>query len=126
MTRINVVPVAELCDQHLLAEARELPRIPNHVVKKGGIVNTIEGDYRLGAGHVRFFYDKLFWLYKRYADLLWECAGRGFKVEYRWPDYAFPEHLGGDYTPTPEALALNRQRIAERMKNFTPRFTKPG
>lgn len=27
MTRINVVPVTELTDKHLLAEYRELPRI---------------------------------------------------------------------------------------------------
>ena len=32
MTRINVVQVQELCDQHLLAEWRELTRIPNGVV----------------------------------------------------------------------------------------------
>lgn len=29
MTRINLVPPEELCDQHLLAEHRELTRIPN-------------------------------------------------------------------------------------------------
>jgi hypothetical protein len=33
MTRINVVPVTELCDKHLLAEHRELKRIPNRIVK---------------------------------------------------------------------------------------------
>lgn len=32
MTRINVVPPSELCDQHLLAEFRELTRIPNGVL----------------------------------------------------------------------------------------------
>ena len=33
MTRINLVPPAELCDQHLLAEHRELTRIPNAVAR---------------------------------------------------------------------------------------------
>ena len=33
MTRINLVPPEELCDQHLLAEHRELTRIPNAVAK---------------------------------------------------------------------------------------------
>ncbi|HGJ5874346.1 MAG TPA: pyrimidine dimer DNA glycosylase/endonuclease V [Arsenophonus apicola] len=33
MTRINVIPPNELCDQHLLAEHRELTRIPNYNVK---------------------------------------------------------------------------------------------
>lgn len=27
MTRINVIPVSELSDQHLIAEYRELPRV---------------------------------------------------------------------------------------------------
>ena len=31
MTRINLIPPKELCDQHLLAEFRELTRIPNAV-----------------------------------------------------------------------------------------------
>jgi len=33
MTRINLVPPQELCDQHLLAEHRELTRIPNAVAR---------------------------------------------------------------------------------------------
>ncbi|WP_084023089.1 pyrimidine dimer DNA glycosylase/endonuclease V [Xenorhabdus hominickii] len=31
MTRINVILSSELCDQHLLAEHRELTRIPNDI-----------------------------------------------------------------------------------------------
>lgn len=34
MTRINIVPVEKLYDQHLLAEHREIKRIPN-VIKQG-------------------------------------------------------------------------------------------
>lgn len=33
MTRINLIPPEELCDQHLLAEHRELTRIPNAVAR---------------------------------------------------------------------------------------------
>ena len=124
MTRINVVPVEELCDQHLLAEARELPRIPNHVANRQGDVNTTLGDYRLGEGHVRFFYDKLNWLERRYNDLLEECKIRGFQVQDRWPKhYVFPNRLRGDYVVTREARAINRQRIDERKLNFVPRYT---
>jgi hypothetical protein len=32
MTRINLIPVEELTDQHLLAEHREIKRIPNAVI----------------------------------------------------------------------------------------------
>ena len=52
MTRINLVPPEELCDQHLLAEHRELTRIPNAVAK--------------GKYHLKGQYDRL-----HINDLLW-------------------------------------------------------
>ena len=125
MTRINVVDPAELCDQHLLAEFRELTRIPN-AVRRGAIAtNKIPLMYTVrtenhpagGVGHVRFFVDKLQWLRDRYEALTSECRSRGFKITPIWPEEVsisnFP-HLWGDYTPTPEARALNRTRIAEQ------------
>ena len=55
MTRINIIPPAELCDQHLLAEHRELTRIPNLVVKGKFSLEGQPSDYKLGTGHVKFF-----------------------------------------------------------------------
>ena len=69
MTRINLVPPAELCDQHLLAEHRELTRIPNAVAKGKFSLKGQPEDYKLGEGHVRFFFNKLAFLKQRY-DLL--------------------------------------------------------
>lgn len=40
MTRINLIAPAELCDQHLLAEHRELTRIPN-AVAKGNLASSV-------------------------------------------------------------------------------------
>lgn len=57
MTRINLVPVQNLCDQHLLAELRELPRIPNAVEKGRYSLLNVPTEYVLGKGHVTFFYD---------------------------------------------------------------------
>lgn len=127
MTRINVVPVAELCDQHLLAEHRELTRIPNFILKHNGNVKLapLGSDYVLGAGHVRFFYDKLHYLYHRYINLYNECLNRGFNVSYNWPEAIiddFFSDLWGNYTPTDNALKINRERIALRMPK-KPRFT---
>ncbi|MFV9998078.1 MAG: pyrimidine dimer DNA glycosylase/endonuclease V [Arsenophonus endosymbiont of Dermacentor nuttalli] len=52
MTRINVIPPNELCDQHLLAEHRELTRIPNYIVKKkGNVTLSTLSSYTLGKGH---------------------------------------------------------------------------
>ena len=129
MTRINVVPPAELCDQHLLAEHRELTRVPSAVARAGGAVTLLpaDADYRLGAGHVRFFYDKLGYLLERYGLLHAECVRRGFNVQLRWPEAARADTLGvrlfGYYVPTPAALALNRDRITARMPQ-RPRFTE--
>ena len=65
MTRINLVPPEELCDQHLLAEHRELTRIPNAVAKGKYHLKGQPAEYKLGEGHVRFFFNKLAFLKKR-------------------------------------------------------------
>lgn len=124
MTRINLVPPAELCDQHLLAEHRELTRIPNAVAKGRFSLAGQPPDYVLGTGHVRFFFDKLRFLHTRYQALHAECLARGFKVRNIWPD-TLPDDpsLWRDYIPTEAALQLNRARITDRMParaRFTP------
>lgn len=115
MTRINVIPPSELCDQHLLAEFRELTRIPNGVLS--GKLKTYYPDrplvYTLGAGHVKFFTNKLYWLHIRYAALLNECGNRGFNVIDIWPLEVF-EGFDRAYIPTEQDRTLNRQRIKER------------
>ena len=73
MTRINLVPPSELCDQHLLAEHRELTRIPNAVAKGKFHLKGQPAEYKLGEGHVRFFFNKMAFLKKRYDALHAEC-----------------------------------------------------
>ncbi|MFZ7199345.1 pyrimidine dimer DNA glycosylase/endonuclease V [Avibacterium avium] len=123
MTRINVVPPQELCDQHLLAEHRELTRIPNAVAKGKYNLAGQPADYKLGEGHVRFFFNKLQFLKNRYDLLHQECKARGFNVQYFWPeDLPQDPSLWQDYQPTENALALNRERIQLRMPKLA-RFT---
>jgi deoxyribonuclease (pyrimidine dimer) len=121
MTRINVVPVEELCDQHLLAEHRELTRIPNGVVSgKYRKFDNIPETYRLGAGHVMQF------LNERYTALHAECLARGFNVTYKFPAEVLSiPGIVSDYVPTAEAFIANRARIAERMP-AKARFTRKG
>lgn len=116
MTRINVVPPEWLCDQHLLAEYRELTRIPSAVASSRYSIEGQPADYKLGAGHVKFFLDKLAYLKKRYEALAEELRARGFKAEDRWPSEA-DATLGrwNDYEPTKEAMLANIERIAKRM-----------
>ena len=61
MTRINSgVKPSELTDKHLLSEAREIKRIPN-LIKKGRYSMVDQPKtFRLGKGHVKFYYDKQF------------------------------------------------------------------
>ena len=70
MTRINVgIPPAELVNQHLLAEHREIKRIPNCIAKGKYNMEDIPDKFKLGKGHVKFFYNKLLHLKKRYMRL---------------------------------------------------------
>lgn len=81
MTRINIgIKPSELCDKHLLAEHREIKRIPN-IIKSGRFsLDNIPKHFTLGTGHVRFFYNKLLFLKNRYISIHKECIRRGFNV----------------------------------------------
>ncbi|MFD1806006.1 pyrimidine dimer DNA glycosylase/endonuclease V [Pasteurella oralis] len=124
MTRINLVPPSDLCDQHLLAEHRELTRIPNAVAKGKYDLTGQPDDYKLGTGHVRFFFNRLTFLKKRYDLLHQECKARGFDVQYIWPqNLPIDKKLWLDYQPSEQALKINQARILERMPQkarFTP------
>lgn len=125
MTRINVVPPWELSDAHLLAEHRELKRIPNCIAKGRYSLSNMPSEYTLWTGHVKFFYDKLGWLYERYTLLYKECIKRGFNVTnfseaFKW----CPAHLFGGYIVTEKALEINRERITLRTKEYLLKISK--
>lgn len=125
MTRINLIPPKELCDQHLLAEHRELTRIPNLVSRGKFHFEGQPNDYKLGTGHVKFFFDKMQFLKNRYDLLHEECLLRGFHVQYIWPENLTTDpFFWKNYNPTPTALAENIERIRVRMPK-NPRFTQP-
>lgn len=121
MTRINVIPVSELTDKHLLAEYRELPRVYKAAVKyyEKGEPYPIPSEYRMGEGHVKFFYNKLYYIRNRHFDLILEMKKRGFKTSFTGdiPDECLklPDRFFKDYIPTPEALSINRKRISDRL-----------
>lgn len=126
MTRINLIPVEELCDQHLLAEHRELTRIPNCVIK--GKLRYHYDDrpqqFTLGKGHVKFFTNKLGWLWKRYNALHAECLARGFNVSYQFRNLELQQmkFLLEDWSPTAADITVSRNRITEKIPP-KPRFT---
>jgi deoxyribonuclease (pyrimidine dimer) len=85
MTRINAgIPPKMLSNAHLLAEHREIKRIPNNIVKRlkeHKQINLGPAHFTLGEGHVNFFNDKLEYLHSRYISLYKECLLRKFEVE---------------------------------------------
>ena len=81
MTRINAsIPPAKLTTKHLIAEHREIKRIPNCIKKGRYNLSGIPDKFTLGTGHVKFFYNKLLYLYNRYKSLYQECKNRNLNV----------------------------------------------
>jgi hypothetical protein len=117
MTRINCgIPPAELTDKHLLAEHREIVRIPNCVAKGRYSLKNQPQEFKLGTGHVKFFYNKLKYLLERYKTIYEECIKRGFNVTYygnAWDN--IPKSLFNDYKPTKKDVEIVRARIKERL-----------
>jgi|TARA_B100000214_G_C23937142_1_gene613752 deoxyribonuclease (pyrimidine dimer) len=123
MTRINLVSPAELADQHLVAEYREIFMVgpalqrslksPNWSKTK----ETLPKEFTLNGGHVKFFYNKGKYLHNRYLELIAEMKSRGmtpdpartFKRE-QWPD-----ELYNDWVPTNKDLEIIRERITQRI-----------
>jgi len=126
MTRINLVPPSELADQHLFAEFREIKMVPKALARSitahglDEVLRQVPTEFVLGAGHVRFFYNKGAYLAARFEALRVELRRRGIQFNEASaldPDAVFSVDavLRQDYTPTSAALALVRQRIAERI-----------
>lgn len=116
MTRINTgINAKELPDKLLLAELREIKRIPN-VIKSGRYNMTGQpSEFTLGTGHVKFFYDKLEYLLERYNNLRWEALYRGFNVS-DWADTweGVPPELMNNYVETQRDRMLIIERINEK------------
>lgn len=117
MTRINVaIPPKTLTDRHLMAEHREIKRIPNTISSGRAKIVDIPNQFTLGKGHVKFFYNKLGYLKNRYEELYKECLDRGFNVSYygnAWDN--IPNNLMNDYQPTQQDREIIEQRIKERL-----------
>ena len=122
MTRINVIPPNELSTKHLVAEYREITRLPGNLKlsltrsSRPFSISEIPAEYVLGTGHVKFFYDKMFYLQKRFESLVEEMLSRGYNPKFTDSSIFIPENneYYNDYIPTDSALKLNRERIYER------------
>jgi|TARA_B110000908_G_C9881891_1_gene282994 deoxyribonuclease (pyrimidine dimer) len=122
MTRINIIPVSELTDQHLIAEYREITMVPAALTrtlnsKSGFIKKKIPDRFTLNTGHVYFFYDKGLYLYNRYDNIVEEMILRGFNPDLKriFPKDIFPFELFNDWIPTIQEQEIVRSRIKEKI-----------
>ena len=126
MTRVNsAIPVRFLTDEHLLAEHREIRRLPwfykRHLHMKKDW--DIPKEFTLGKGHISFFMDKFKFTHDRYIAIDTECNQRHFNIQdfsLNWN--IIPVRLYNDYTPTIEEKDLLIDRIVERINNSPKRY----
>ena len=125
MTRINVIPIYELSDQHLIAEYRELPRC----IKQNISIKNASKKYCLGEGHMKWARCHITFLLTRYKEICDEMIYRNFKVNYtylellKWTYNNVNHSLFCDYIPDQIDTFINRQRLIQKY-NLKPNFYK--
>ena len=126
MTRINLVHAADLADQHLFAEWREIKMVPaalRRSLKTRNIDDILAGipkRYTLNKGHVTFFFNKMLFLYDRYNELTEELDDRGYKLTYHDPGFIFFRDINEtfrqeEWEPSADEIAVNTERILLRI-----------
>lgn len=125
MTRVNLVYVQDLADQHLFAEWREIKMVPAALRRSlktqsvEEILEKIPKRYTLNAGHVSFFFNKMRFLYRRYLELDDELRNRDYNISAHEPTDIFfddiPEIFLNNWEAEPDEIAVNVERIVLRL-----------
>lgn len=120
MTRINAgIHVEDLCDQHLLSEYRELPRMVAFTWRIGD--NVPDRDFTLNTGHMWSCARYGAYLAIRHQGIVTELRYRGFRPCFialtptDFPAYAqrYPSQAWLDM-----AMRIARVRIIERLRRM--------
>jgi len=108
-----------LTDQWLIAEQCELLMITGNLLKRNYISNRdIPLKLQLGKGHMKFWYNKLFYLNNRHREVKNEVKLRGFKVTDKIIDLSqFPLRLCNDWSPTQRDQDILKQRLLWKLIN---------
>lgn len=123
--RINIIEPKLLTDQHLLAEYNELNMVAQSFNRSKLFKNRndiIPEEYSLNNGHVKFFYNKGKYLYKRFYELKNELKNRGFNVKMDFKNYWLyrMEHFN-DWKPSKNDYKVIFDRIKFKI-NLKPNF----
>jgi deoxyribonuclease (pyrimidine dimer) len=126
MTRINLISPEHLTARHLIAEYKEITHVTQSLYKRldktcaSDLVLEIPLEYTLGAGHVKFFYNKVKYLYNRFILLYAECKSRAIKIDFEFYTQrsrlildSGPYAFFNDYCPTVDAYNLVIERITQ-------------
>ena len=117
MTRINVgIEPSELCDQHLIAEYRELPRLWGKISK-----SKPPAQFKLGSGHCLWCQSHQGMLHDRFTSLVKEMRYRGFQVSY--PDA--PAKAKNGSRPSSIEIVRARDIVKERISLRISTMKKP-
>lgn len=126
MTRINsAIPVKCLTDEMLLAEHREIKRLPSVLSKaiQCNSINKVPNKFCLGAGHVKFFLNKILFIFNRYNVIKNECILRKFNItDYSSNFLNIDNQYMNDYIPTNDEYNLLKERITERINNSNKQY----
>lgn len=89
------------------------------MVKSGkAVIDNIPEQFTLGKGHVKFFYIRLTFLFKRYVHIYEECMKRGFKVtDYSEAWLDIPEQYMNDWRPPEHEVTRVKNLLYERINN---------
>ena len=127
MTRVNLIDPKLLADSHLFSEWREIVRIPTllrdtfNKKSRNEINRSIPPEYTMGAGHVKFFLDKMQFLHDRHVALTEELHLRGYNLnDTKTSEEIFLQDIDNDfclsYTPSKKEIKTNVERILARIE----------
>ncbi len=106
MTRVNTIPPKYLCDKHLVAEYREILRVVGLSEKSAS--RDIPKEYRLGSGHIIFFYNKIGYIKNRFNLLRQEMLNRKMNPTMEC------ENASPDWFPKQRDHIINIERLILR------------
>lgn len=126
MTRVNLVKVENLADQHLFAEFRELKMVPAALRRSlktksiNEVLANIPRKYTLNKGHVLFFMNKMQFLHNRYKDIAKELVNRDYNIQGHNAADLFLNSVPSEFrqvtwTPNVDEIKVNVERIVLRL-----------
>ena len=125
MSRINATinPVS-LCNEHLLAEYKEILRVTNLSTNKPLNLSKLPKEFTLGTGHVKLFYDKLLFIHKRFNSLKEELIKRNYEcnIDFNTDKIANHKFLYNDWSGTLKANLLIIDRITHTFLFFSVNY----